>query len=814
MRRMHTAVTAALPRRHRRTPAARPARAVIGLSLAALVMVGQATLASTALGATPSTIYDFARTSAFDPQAESRFGDRMKSAGDLDGDGVGDVWIGVYQYDLGMLANAGRVYAVSGRDRSLLYRIESPEPQGQPGPGGFFGFGWSISNLGDVDGDGVNDLVVGSVRHNVNAAGAGCAPGSGCNVGQGKAWVFSGAPGKPKTPLYALNNPRPQPGGAFGWASTAGDVVRADGTPGQDGISEILVGAFQNDFALPDTPAATAPAACGNLDPVPAGCRRDQGQAFVFNGALGVPAAERLVRTLDVPPLDRYVDGTNRCVSPNPAPTGQACGALGIVNEGLGDVNGDGFWDHSVTAWTTGVTAPPAVDSPGRVCYGDPATAPNTPGNGCNERQGRIYVYSGRDGALLHRIDNPEPQENALFGLQIVEAGSPGDVNGDGSADIYGNGFVQDTPQTSGPAEGKSWVFNGRDGRLLYGLTDPTPEPGGQFGYSLDSVDHDKDGLPDLYIGSSPHHEPGSAQLGGTYVFRGVTGSLLRIFDLPSSDVQVGTVDNNGPQLGRSVAAPGDLNGDGEPDYLAGAPTLDIGDNRNEGRLYAFLSAPSPTAPSPMPTAPPPPPAEVGKHPAKLSLARATIKRRDRVLDVLAPITRLASGRVNVELHAAGRRFRFTAPINSRDGRIRFRKRIPKAQAELGTGIITITYRGDADTRPQTVRLRAAHRPAQLRLSRPRIVDGRLRAAGRVSDLARGVVRLQLEYDRGGQTRIVRFRARIANGRWALNRQLSERVRTGIAQRAGSLHSYTLFTGYYPRRMRGEMRSFQVLGPR
>ena len=43
---------------------------------------------------------------------------------------------------------------------------------------------------------------------------------------------------------------------------------------------------------------------------------------------------------------------------------------------------------------------------------------------------------------------------------------------------------------------------------------------------------------------------------------------------------------------------------------------------------------------------------------------------------------------------------------------------------------------------------------------------------------------------------------------------VSATVRTAIAQRTGTVHSYTLFTGYLPARMRGEMRSFQVLGPR
>ena len=43
---------------------------------------------------------------------------------------------------------------------------------------------------------------------------------------------------------------------------------------------------------------------------------------------------------------------------------------------------------------------------------------------------------------------------------------------------------------------------------------------------------------------------------------------------------------------------------------------------------------------------------------------------------------------------------------------------------------------------------------------------------------------------------------------------LSQTVRNGIAQRSGTVHSYTLFTGYMPRRVRGEMRSFQILGSR
>ncbi|CAA9479757.1 MAG: FIG005080: Possible exported protein [uncultured Solirubrobacteraceae bacterium] len=208
------------------------------------------------------------------------------------------------------------------------------------------------------------------------------------------------------------------------------------------------------------------------------------------------------------------------------------------------------------------------------------------------------------------------------------------------------------------------------------------------------------------------------------------------------------------------------------------------------------------------------PPAGTARVTAKLQLARATVDRRERVLDVFAPITSLASGRARVELQAAGRRYRFAKPVDARGGRIRFRQRIPAEQARLGTGILTISYPGDADTRPQSVRLRAAARHADLRPARPTIADGRLRAAGTISSRARGAVRVQIEYATGSEAATLQLSAAISNGRWSLNHALPQTVRDDIARRTGTVHAYTLFTGYLPARMRGEMRSFQILGDR
>lgn len=570
--------------------------AVVACGLA-MLMIGSAS----SLAATPATPFDTLRMEAPDPQLGGSFGQRMKAAGDLDGDRVGDVWISAYSLDVGGMNDVGRVYAVSGKTRSVLYVIDSPEPQSSRTF--FAGFGWSLSTLGDVDGDGVEDLVVGSTRHSTTTAGVTCVPpAAGCNAEQGKAWVFSGALGRPKAPLFELNNPQPQAFGGFASASSnAGDVVKADGTPGKDGIAEILVGAFNNDV----------PANCGNLSPVPAGCRKDQGQTFLFNGAPTLPSGtQRLVRTLNVPPEDRYVDpATNTCVSPppnpmRPEPIQQQCGAFGIVAESTGDVDADGFEDHTVSAWTMGIS-----DPGGQPCRG------GTPEpNGCNERQGRIYVFSGRDGALIRKFDDPVPQTGALFGLQKTDEGSPGDIDGDGFADVYANGFMQNGPSRGGGAplqqEGRAWVFSGKAATTgggpaapplttpLLTLLDPTPEAFASFGYSLARTDYDLDGRPDLYVGS----------FAGSYVFRGKDGALQKSFDLPPEDQATQPPGNT--SLGASLAAPGDLNGDCEPDYVSTSLNYDL-TFVNQGRTYFYLSkgscpAPSPPSPTPSPTPTPP----------------------------------------------------------------------------------------------------------------------------------------------------------------------------------------------------------------
>ena len=198
------------------------------------------------------------------------------------------------------------------------------------------------------------------------------------------------------------------------------------------------------------------------------------------------------------------------------------------------------------------------------------------------------------------------------------------------------------------------------------------------------------------------------------------------------------------------------------------------------------------------------------RYASKLSIARAT--PTGSAIDVFAPITSRASGRALIDYHAAGQHTRFSVAVNAAGRRIRFRRSVTSAQARLGTGILTVAYGGDGDTRAQTVRLRAAANKARLDLSRPQLVNGRIQAAGSIDSRARGVVRLQLSYQLGCASRLLELRGVIADGRWSIDEALSPPVLAEIAARIGAVHSYALFTGYLPARMRGELRAFQVLG--
>ena len=220
------------------------------------------------------------------------------------------------------------------------------------------------------------------------------------------------------------------------------------------------------------------------------------------------------------------------------------------------------------------------------------------------------------------------------------------------------------------------------------------------------------------------------------------------------------------------------------------------------------------TVAPPPPPPPPPEPANSNNQPAKLSIQRARYDRIQRTTSIFAPISRLASGAAQIQLYGASRITEFTAPVDSARGYIRTTRGVDALQARARSVILTIRYLGDADTRPQTLRLRAGLRAAKLSSRRPTISpSGQLDAAGAITRAAKGVVRVQLEWVNAADGAIIVLERQglIHNGRWGVRSQLPPAVIDQIGHRCSTVQSYIVFTGFQPLNMNGEMRSFQVM---
>ncbi len=145
------------------------------------------------------------------------FGYSVSCAGDVDKDGYDDVIVGACEDDNGTAIASGSAKVFHGNTGALIYNFEADSFSDQ--------FGFSVSDAGDVNGDGYTDLLVGAHRDDNNS-----------KIDSGSARVFSGKDGG----IFSTFN-GDSAGDLFGTAvSGAGDV-------NGDGYADLIVGALFDD---------------------------------------------------------------------------------------------------------------------------------------------------------------------------------------------------------------------------------------------------------------------------------------------------------------------------------------------------------------------------------------------------------------------------------------------------------------------------------------------------------------------------------------------------------------------------------------
>lgn len=153
------------------------------------------------------------------------FGLAVASAGDLNGDGFGDIVVGAPQSSPGGRVQAGRVSVYFGSPSG----VRSVEDWFVEGEAARDLMGHAVSSAGDVNGDGFADLLVGAPRAS-----------AGGRAGVGTASLFYGSSeGILRTPSRVLAGEASEDG--FGWS------LAEIGDANNDGFADVAVGACFSD---------------------------------------------------------------------------------------------------------------------------------------------------------------------------------------------------------------------------------------------------------------------------------------------------------------------------------------------------------------------------------------------------------------------------------------------------------------------------------------------------------------------------------------------------------------------------------------
>lgn len=206
---------------------------------------------------------------------------------------------------------------------------------------------------------------------------------------------------------------------------------------------------------------------------------------------------------------------------------------------------------------------------------------------------GSLQKISATQGDFLGSLGDGD-----LFGGAVT---GPGDIDGDGVRDMVVGMRLDDD---GGSATGAVWVvFLNRDGSVkgqqkisdLKGDFLGVLDPADNFGSAVASIgDLNGDGVGDIVVGAMDDDDGGPSRGALWVLFLKADGKVKATKKISMASGGFNGLLNDGDAFGRSVAAIGDLDGDGVVDLAVGAPGCDDG-GQDAGAVWILFLTPNGT---------------------------------------------------------------------------------------------------------------------------------------------------------------------------------------------------------------------------